>query len=356
MYKSRIKAACVLLTVVFSVSSVVAWDEVGHKLIAQVAWERMSPEVREKAFRLLLSAPEDSHLSVFYNGFNARSEAIKRLELFMFAANWSDFIRNSSFKIRYQKYNRTNWHYGSIVWRMENGKGIILKNFKGAGGLAIPKLYDFEKILRDPKKPDDQKAIALAWFLHVGGDIHNPLHNASRVTDKEPQGDRGGNLFSFRQRTQNQRGINLHGYWDSIIRNSVKRKNDQWDTDYILPIARKIVKKFPYSKMRDRLKLSDYKSWNMEAFRLLTDQVYTSSIARNQIPSKKYRKRAFKTAQEQIALAGYRLGETLNQIFGEKQQATLGLAESDYMINSQLFAGFYIVSPNIDRLKSGNAQ
>ena len=318
-------------------SSTFAWDEVGHKITAQIAWQRMSPEVRDKVFQILLKAPEDSHLSVFYDAFNARSEAIKRRELFLFASKWSDFIRNRSFKIRNKKYNNSNWHYGSIFWSQKNGKSAILKNFKGAGGLAIAKLHDFEKILRDPKKNDDEKAIALAWFLHLGGDIHNPLHNASRVTETEKTGDQGGNLFVFRQRTKTQRGLNLHGFWDSIIRNGVKRKKDAWDTNYITPIAKKIVKKFPFSKMKNRLKLSEYESWNMEGYKLLAEKVYTSEITRNQIPSKKYRKKAFKIAQEQLALAGYRLGETLNQIFGNKLETALNAPANCKIIRKVLY-------------------
>jgi hypothetical protein len=35
-----------------------------------------------------------------------------------------------------------------------------------------------------------------------------------------------------------------------------------------------------------------------------------------EMPSEKYKKRAFEISEQRIALAGYRLGETLNQIFG----------------------------------------
>ncbi|NNE99929.1 MAG: S1/P1 nuclease [Pyrinomonadaceae bacterium] len=310
----------IFLILIFSAFSVTcpAWDEVGHKLTSIIAWERMTPEAREKAFMLLNSAPEDSDLNVHYNRFNSRSEAIKRLELFMFAATWSDVVRDRSFDVRNKNYNQGDWHYADIFWKQENGKAKILEDFPEESGKAIPKLYDFEKILRDPSYKDDEKAIAIAWFLHVGGDIHNPVHNASRITENSPKGDQGGNRFTFIPRTETQRGLNLHGYWDSIIGRRKPRKNDACDTDYLIPIARKIIKKFPYSKMRSRLKLGDYKKWNMEGFKLLNEVVYTPEISRNEMPSKKYRKRADRTAREQIALAGYRLGETLNRIFAEK--------------------------------------
>ncbi len=320
-------AICLL----FSVNSAIAWDEVGHKLSTYIAWERMTPDVREKVIKILLDAPEDSDLNVHYDRFNTRSEAIKRRELFMFASIWSDVVRNRNFEIRHKNYNQGNWHYADIFWKQENGKAVILKDFPEESGVAIPKLYDFEKIMRDSSYKNEEKAIALAWFLHVGGDIHNPVHNASRVTELEPKGDQGGNLFTLQERTETQRRINLHGYWDGIIRRVKPRKNDACDIDYLAPIAKKMMKKYRYSKMQNRLKLGDYKAWNMEGFNFLNDTVY-NDITRNQMPSKKYRKRAFKTAQEQLTLAGYRLGESLNQIFGKKMSETASIPKSECQV------------------------
>ncbi len=40
-----------------------AWDDSGHKLVAYVAWQQMSPAARERAIRIFLNAPEDSQLN-----------------------------------------------------------------------------------------------------------------------------------------------------------------------------------------------------------------------------------------------------------------------------------------------------
>lgn len=312
-----LKSLVFLIIIAASSVSTPAWDEVGHKITGIIAWQHMTPEAREKAFKLLNSAPENSDLNVLYDRFNSRSEQVKRMELFMFATSWSDRIRDRSFDVRYKNYHQGDWHYAAIFWKQNNGQATVLEDFPEESGKAILKLYDFEKILRDHSYKDEEKAIALAWFLHVGGDIHNPVHNASRITENSPKGDQGGNRFMLIPRTETQRGINLHSYWDSIIRRNKPRKNDACDTDYLSPIARKIMKKYPYSKMQSRLKLGDYKQWNMEGYKLLNEVVYTPDLKRNQLPSKKYNRRAYKTAREQIALAGYRLGETLNRIFSE---------------------------------------
>ena len=109
----------------------------------------MSPETREKVFKILLKAPEDSDLNVHYDRFNSRSESIKRRELFMYASIWSDVIRNPQFEVRHKNYHQGDWHYAGIFWKQENGKANILEDFPEPKGKAILKLYDLEKILKD---------------------------------------------------------------------------------------------------------------------------------------------------------------------------------------------------------------
>ncbi len=233
----------------------------------------------------------------------------------MIASTWSDIIRNRDFKIRFEKYNQGPWHYADIFWRQSDGKAEISE--KRSEGMAIPKLYDFEKNLKDETLSDAEKAINLAWFLHVAGDIHNPLHNASRVTEIEPEGDSGGNRFLLSPTDAKENRVNLHSYWDGILRRNVERENDACDSDYVASTANKLLKKYPFAEMKDRLKLGDYKEWNAEGFAFLEKTVYTADLKRNELPSKKYQSRAFAVGQQQTALAGYRIAETLNRIFGK---------------------------------------
>lgn len=311
------KKYAVLFFVIFNVMfvpKVLAWDDTGHKVTAYIAWRQMSPEARENVVKLLLSAPEDSHLSVYYLS-GSRSREVKELDFFMIASTWADIIRNQGFKVRFEKYNKGPWHYADIFWKQIDGKALIMEN--RSEGLAIAKLYDFEKNLKDVSLSDTEKAINLAWFLHVAGDVHNPLHNASRVTEIELQGDRGGNLFLLSPDDITENRVNLHSYWDGILRRNIPRENDACDADYIAAIANGIMKKHPLAAMKDRLKLGDYKEWNAEGFRLLEKSVYTKNLKRGELPAKIYQTRAFAVGQEQTALAGYRIGETLNRMFGK---------------------------------------
>lgn len=304
-------AACFVLT-----SPAHAWDDSGHKLTGYIAWQQMTPAARAAVIKILRSAPEDSDLSVFYMQ-DSRSEAARQLELFMIATTWADIVRDREFKNRYGKYHKSNWHYADTFWRQENGKPVILPKPDGEeGGKAVEKLFEFDKVLRNASESNADKAIALAWILHLGGDIHQPLHTSARITDLEPKGDQGGNLFLLTpQGTPRERQENLHWFWDSIVRRNVARKNDACDSDYLPPLANQMMKKHPFSKMQNRLNLGQFDKWQQESFQIAVTELFPATLIRFQMPSEAYKKRAYQISQEQIALAGYRLGAMLNQIF-----------------------------------------
>jgi len=295
-----------------------AWDDTGHKLTTYIAWEQMSPAARERAIKILLSAPEDSDLSVFYLQ-DSRSAAAKQRELFMIASTWADIVRDKNFKVRNSKYHHGTWHYTDTFWRDANGKAELVPELESDKENAVERLFAFDKILRDAAAADADKAIALAWVLHVGGDIHQPLHDSARVTKYDPKGDQGGNLFSLSPKdAKGSDRVSLHWYWDSIIGRNIPRVNDACDSDYLPAIAQAITKKYPAAKMQNRLKLGKFDEWQKEGFAIASTKVYPASLKFGEMPSDDYKKMAFDISEEQIALAGYRLGAMLNEIFGNQ--------------------------------------
>ncbi len=309
----------VIAAAVTFVSKASAWDDTGHKLVTYIAWQQMSPTAREKAFKLLMSAPEDSDLSVFYLQ-DSRSEAVKQRELFMIAATWADIVRDRKFKTRFEKYHKGDWHYADTFWRDSNGKTEMLNDFQEAKGKAVEQLMYFDKLLRDTSAGDEEKAIALAWILHLGGDIHQPLHTSARVTELDPKGDQGGNLFLLSPKdATGENRLNLHWYWDSIIGRNIPRFYDACDSDYLPPMAQEIVNKYPYPSMQNRLEIGQFDKWQQESFQIAMTKLYPPTLIRYETPSEAYKKQAFQIAQEQIALAGYRLGQMLNEIFDTPQ-------------------------------------
>lgn len=291
-----------------------AWDDVGHRTMAYIAWQQMTPATRDAVIKILRSAPEDSDISAYYMS-GPEPDETKKLEYFMLIATWADIVRDRSLENRNKKYHHSNWHYDDTFWKQINGKPEILPSPE-EGGVAIDRLIDYDKVLRNASASDKDKAIAIAWIEHLAGDIHQPLHTSARVTDKEPKGDQGGNLFLLTpEGTPRENQMNLHWFWDSIVGRNVPLKGDDCDRQYIASVARKIMKKYPAASLSANLKPGQYDEWRKESFALNPTDVFTPDLVRFQMPSENYKKHAFKVAERQLALAGYRLGATLNQIF-----------------------------------------
>ena len=308
----------ILLAIFVSGAAIPAfgWHDEGHKLTGYIAWQRMTPLTREAVIKILRAAPEDSNIAAFYQVWGIEPEELRKMEFFMLIPTWADMVRERSFPVRYQKYHHSNWHYYDTFWSEVDGKVVVIQSAEETGQ-ALAQLSEAERIMRDPKTKDAEKAVAIAWMQHLTGDIHQPLHNSARVTKTEPKGDQGGNLFFLTpEGTPPAQRLNLHTYWDGITNRSVPLEKGQCVRDYLVELGNKMMKKHPYEQFAGNLKLGEYKAWHNEGFALATTVVFTPDLKRFEMPSEKYQKTAFATAERQIALAGYRLGETLNSIFG----------------------------------------
>lgn len=303
-----------LFFVLIFCTSVFAWDDAGHKISTEIAWRNMTPAAREKAIALLLTAPENSGILNLL-AFDSRSLATRQEQMFYTTATWADLIRDKNFPVRNKEFHHGSWHYMDTFWRDANGRVEIVTDLKPDEQNAVERLFALEKTLRDPMQANAERAVALAWILHLAGDIHQPLHCSGRVTTLEPTGDQGGNLFLITP-VDAQKSDNLHWYWDSILTRSTPRINDEADSTYIARLASGLTKKHLAKEFADKLKSGKYDQWQQEGFEFATKEVYPASLKRNEMPSENYRKRAAAIAEQRLALAGYRMADLFNQIFG----------------------------------------
>jgi hypothetical protein len=309
-----------LLTTLFAAFAipVPAWDDVGHKITAYIAWQRMTPAVREKVIKILREAPEDSQLPAFYQSYGSQTDASRKLAFFMVSATWPDIIRDRDFATRYKKYHHSNWHYSDTFWTSKDGKFELVPEPE-QNGKAMEKLVEFDKLLRS-NASDEEKAIAITWLEHLIGDLHQPLHASGRITDLEPKGDQGGNLFLLTPKgTERNKQENLHWFWDSIVVRVAPNTKDLCESEYIDPIARRIMKKYPSAKLQARINSGNFEEWKAESLRAAETEVYSPDLKRFEMPSASYKKKALRVAEERLALAGYRMGDLFNNIFGAAQ-------------------------------------
>lgn len=304
-----------------------SWDDVGHKITAYIAWEQMSPATRESLIKILRSAPEDAQLSTFYQPYGVEPEETRKREFFMLVASWADIVRDRAFETRYKKYHHSNWHYADTFWKQADGKAELLAGFE-EGGQAVKKLEEFDKMIRDAAVPDSEKAVDIAWIMHLIGDLHQPLHTSGRVTELEPKGDQGGNLFLLTPKgTPRDQQQNLHWFWDSIVVRNIEPKPDACERDYVETIAQSIIKKYPAAIADGKLDLGNFEAIQKESFALNPTDVFSADLVRFQPPSEKYRKNAFRVAEKQLALAGYRMAALFESAFGRQPESTKNSAK-----------------------------
>src|SRR5439155_1554275 len=113
--------------------------------------------------------------------------------------------------------------------------------------------------LKDSHTEPAEKAVSLCWLLHLVGDLHQPLHAATLLSEAYPTGDQGGNALAVVDASQTP--MNLHSFWDQLL--------DTGDSyEFVASVADNIANASQY----DPRNLHEYKehqtirSWADESF------------------------------------------------------------------------------------------
>lgn len=288
-----------------------AWDELGHRVVARIAWDRMTPQARAAAVRLLANAPAGAGLRELMPSMGTDEE--RGRELFVMAAVWPDIIRGRTHPGN--RFAHSDWHYVDHFWeqRVPGGPATDRPDVR-LDGLLLQQIPAMSAVVADASAGDSSRAVALAWVLHLVGDAHQPLHNSSRITPQDTAGDRGGNSFALHGLYPRS---NLHGYWDGIVGMAAPwRPGDTDQAAYVGGIAASIERRFPPSWARTRLLPGDVQAWSMEGYRISTQSVYRAWLVRGQAAPPRYLVQSWAIARPRLALAGYRLADVLNRALG----------------------------------------
>ena len=133
---------------------------------------------------------------------------VRAREFFRRAATWPDLIRDVP------ELHHPTWHHRDFYWRQDQGRAIDLPDLQVHPEIireSLERLHHFKKLLASRTVAARERAIGIAWVLHLVGDIHQPLHCSARVTAIERKGDHGGQDFelaaSGRRRIRRESGI-----------------------------------------------------------------------------------------------------------------------------------------------------
>ena len=163
---------------------------------------------------------------------------------------------------------------------------------------ALERIRLFRAVLASGS-PDELKSYDLVWLLHLVGDIHQPLHASTRVSQADPDGDAGGNLVKL-----DCAQCELHLYWDGLLGGGNDLKS-------VIEGARRL----PQAKSSLAAK-SEAEAWAAESFADAEQAVYVPPVGPGNGPfalSPAYRKKARDLGRRRVALAGARLARVLNQ-------------------------------------------
>lgn len=268
-----------------------AWNAAGHRLVAVIAWQQLSP-ASQKFFATALAAHPD------HERWTKQARSGEAIDLFAEAATWPDGIRNDP---RFYDPGREpatpllpgfadmarhkRWHYVDL--------GADGKVRDGELDSRIEQLGRQLATTRD----STQLTYALPWFLHLVADIHQPLHVGRHD-------DEGGNDFAIENPFNKRLPFpSLHAYWDDLpgppwLRGKRLAKQAQW-----------LIENVPQPMQ------GDVALWREESHGLLDDAYPTTAGSLLPIVSETFHRQARDIANRRIVAAGYRLGHRLENIY-----------------------------------------
>jgi hypothetical protein len=305
---TRVIAAGVV-AVVLLVTSVSGWNDKGHMAVAAVAYPLLDEPVKQRVAALLKLNPS----SPWWNTRVASQPSATRAKLrFMYAALWPDDIKRESAgyidekksdpgagrNIGYEdRLQHRHWHYIDQAFSQD---GTPLDQAGASAVNAQERIELFATVLGSDAS-DNVKSYDLVWLLHLVGDVHQPLHGATRVSTNQRQGDAGGNLHCLGRGAQCP---TLHSFWDGAVGNT-------GDAVEAAGFAGTLNTADPGAAGNPAV--SD---WTRESFELAKGRVYVAPIKPGKGPSKTngaYRTDATNLARDRISLAGARLAAILNR-------------------------------------------
>lgn len=277
-----------------------AWDDLGHKVVAKIAWDQLSEPTRQEAVRLLEAVPEEAELKAP----SCRGPERCGQALWEQAAIWPDLARGNPV------FDRPSWHYINFFWESGAGGGppVARPDLKPAPENVVEALGRLAALLGDRSRPDRERGLALAWILHLVGDLHQPLHTSARVTSFEPKGDRGGNDFLLGVPPGESRPSNLHFFWDSLLTQQNPKPWWLGASRFVDRLARELERAHPRQAGASGQPVEAFEEWAEASAEIAKRELYPPELLRNQAPPATYQKRALALARPAIALAGYRLG------------------------------------------------
>ncbi len=234
------------------------WYDIGHRLVARIALERLSPHTTD-AVKDLLSGESLADASL-----------------------WADQIRG-------QRQETSPLHYVNIPL---NATDYVPSRDCRDGRCLIAAIEDDRRILSDSAATTVERAEALRFLVHFMGDLHQPLHVSNNH-------DEGGNnrMVVFFGTTRK-----LHEVWDGELMEATRLSEDQ----YFERLRRKMD-----SLDLVALERGTVVDWAMEGHKVAAQHAYL--LPRNGQLGEAYEEANLPLVDLALIEAGVRLARVLNE-------------------------------------------
>lgn len=185
---NRFLAACAAALALLFAAPAAAYWEYGHETVARIAWQQMRPDTRRAVVALLRQG----------RLLDTPGCPVASLEQ---ASLWADCIKPLDERFAYAY----SWHYQNV----DICRPFDLKAPCKDGNCVSAQIERNARLLADPKVPQRERLMALAFLTHFVGDLHQPMHAGDR-------GDLGGNKVAANYGLIGGR-TNLHSIWDGWL-------------------------------------------------------------------------------------------------------------------------------------------
>jgi hypothetical protein len=180
-----------------------AWDNRGHRLTGELTFDRLQatdPTALAAIIAIMAQHPDRARFDRNLAGLVGEA---RMRRMFGLMARWPDDVRQT-------KWDRPEWHYALKVvngWTWLDWYIAGDAETQWAANLATA---------RDAARPAADRAVALCWMLHIGGDMHQPLHRGHRMDRQWLKTDRAGTI-AYVRRTAGAPPMQLHELWDGAF-------------------------------------------------------------------------------------------------------------------------------------------
>jgi len=303
-----------LLLVGLLPASATAWDAAGHELIATMACDRLNPKAL-KAMNDL--AREMQNPDQPYDAISL--------------ACWMDDLRRNPAMPYHGMF--LSWHFIDIGLDPGDPRPSFTPgDDNDVHGDVVQALKRAMVVLQGGTDPYVKtKAMACAMVMHLVGDIHQPLHCATKyfISGGQLRNDAGGNKEFVLNGPTGDEKFNLHAFWDSAWRASFDQASGdvvldpryheefQHDPQKVRALASALEQKPPGL---DADLETNYDAWARESNAIARDFVYPGITATDNKKycrlSSTYVAKANALARQRLVLVAWRLAILLNDTLG----------------------------------------